>query len=912
MTATHLIGRETALEVITDAINSIHEAPSAILVTGERGIGRTTFVSAAREMAIEAGFDVIETMGTAAESGLSFAALHRLIKPLIPKASALPSSQSRALLTAIGIEAGPEPDPLMVSLGTLGLIAEAASRQPVLITVDDAHWLDAASLQVLSFLARRLDGRVMIIATSFAATQIAETASSFRELLLNRLDAAAVNELLDECAGQLDEAHRDWVTISAVGNPMAVVELAGTNESPCTMPIDPFSAAVPLTPKLERVWGSQLDGLSSEALDILLVAALELDGSVQAILAAASVFVGRPVTVDDLDELASAGIVRYDENQLSLSHPLVRSVVVLRESVTRHRAAHTALGQAVVMSAAQRTWHRASGATGRDDLIAADLETLGADAAKRGDNNGAIKAWERSAQLSTYMAERGRRLLLAASRAAEMGQFATMDRLLTVVVEGELTEFDQIRASLLRETWIDHVDGSERVHRLCTQAQAAAAAGESRLAVSLIHAAAASRYAAHVNSSALSEVTRLADSIGQHTEHQQVLSLLALLDPIRYGRAVRAALQKVDIDAVSDGGTLLALSIAARGVGDYSHGLEFLDQAHSALRRAGLKGQLERLLTLAIDMKLEVGDWSGAEAALKEIDALRDQGNRAVRRSDALVTAAKVAALRGQVVTALELLVEAEHIPTVRRGSPALAGAQTARGIAYLASGRHLDAYNALRRVFDPKSASHHYREQFGAVMYLAEAAVHCGHHAGAQEIVARVRGLSELSTLPLLVAQIQYADAVLANDGDAEMLFLKCLSSELAAWPWARARTQLAYGRWLRRQRRVSQSRVPLEAAYSVFQSIGAEKWAEEARDELEAAGQINEEEQTGTPLASLSAQELKIARLAAAGMSNTEIGQQLCLSPRTVGSHLYRIFPKLGITARAQISAQLSQPVG
>jgi DNA-binding CsgD family transcriptional regulator len=171
------------------------------------------------------------------------------------------------------------------------------------------------------------------------------------------------------------------------------------------------------------------------------------------------------------------------------------------------------------------------------------------------------------------------------------------------------------------------------------------------------------------------------------------------------------------------------------------------------------------------------------------------------------------------------------------------------------------------------------------------------------------MEAMAATSGSPLLLGQLHYARAVLAPDDRAERLFLECLAADPGGWPWPRARAQLAFGRWLRRRRQVSRSRGPLRAAQVALQELGAARWAQEALDELEATGQRSTAP-AGTHVDALSAQELKIARLVARGLSNSEIGQQLGLSPRTVGSHLYRIFPKLGISARRQIAARLAEP--
>jgi len=191
-------------------------------------------------------------------------------------------------------------------------------------------------------------------------------------------------------------------------------------------------------------------------------------------------------------------------------------------------------------------------------------------------------------------------------------------------------------------------------------------------------------------------------------------------------------------------------------------------------------------------------------------------------------------------------------------------------------------------------------------VMFLAEAALHAGRETEARDVISALEDDARTTTCAILHRHLSYARAVLAADDEAEGFYQQALQSDLARWPWLRARIELAYGSWLRRRRKVAQSRTYLRSAQTTLDVIGAETWAEQARAELRAAG---ERTLPAAPaaLSTLSAQELQIANLAAQGLSNKEIGQRLYLSPRTVGSHLYRIFPKLGITSRAQLASSL-----
>jgi DNA-binding CsgD family transcriptional regulator len=192
-----------------------------------------------------------------------------------------------------------------------------------------------------------------------------------------------------------------------------------------------------------------------------------------------------------------------------------------------------------------------------------------------------------------------------------------------------------------------------------------------------------------------------------------------------------------------------------------------------------------------------------------------------------------------------------------------------------------------------------------GAVADLAEAAAHAGHRDDAREILSRLRPV--LDQAPWLRAATACADALLADDDQAEAAYTRALTCELTAWPFTRARARLAYGEWLRRQRRPADSRAHLRAARDAFNALGTTPWADRARRELRASGDNTRNHAHGTrapgAIDQLTPQELQIIRLAAEGMSNREIGQRLYLSHRTVESHLYRVYPKLGITSRVQL---------
>lgn len=229
-----------------------------------------------------------------------------------------------------------------------------------------------------------------------------------------------------------------------------------------------------------------------------------------------------------------------------------------------------------------------------------------------------------------------------------------------------------------------------------------------------------------------------------------------------------------------------------------------------------------------------------------------------------------------------------------------------ARGVTWLGAGRPAVALEHLTRVFDRNDPAFHEAARFMSITYLADAAWQSGQRQVAVPILDELETLAERTPSPTLHAGLVYARPVLAPDDAAEPLYNAALASHLRHHPFDHARLQLAYGAWLRRQRRVSESRGPLRGARQVFDALACVPWGERARQELRASGEQSRPRIPGAR-DQLSPQELQIAQLAADGLTNREIGQKLYLSHRTVGSHLYRIFPKLDITSRAQLAARL-----
>jgi ATP/maltotriose-dependent transcriptional regulator MalT len=348
------------------------------------------------------------------------------------------------------------------------------------------------------------------------------------------------------------------------------------------------------------------------------------------------------------------------------------------------------------------------------------------------------------------------------------------------------------------------------------------------------------------------------------------------------------------------------VGIAVEKAGDAAAGSLFLARAVERLREQGTLGMLTQALVHYAWAATYAGDWQAAERAGTEAATLARETRQPQFGLTGQLVAALAAALRGNAIDLDAMLAGPERALTAMNGGPLLAPAHLARGAAALGEGRHDDAFRALWPVFDEDDPAYHRFMRWPVVLDLVEAGGRGDHAARVTNVIGELEEVATRSEAPILRAGLACARPLLSDDDHAEAHFVAALGQESHGYPFLRARTLFSFGRWLRRQRRSADSRAPLRDAIGVFDALGATRWSERARQELRATG-----EKIGprTPDARdrLTAQELQIAQLAAAGLSNREIGERLFLSHRTIGSHLYRIFPKLEITARSQLATAL-----
>ncbi|MGO1050145.1 ATP-binding protein [Crossiella sp. CA198] len=889
-----LIGRQAELEHLAGLIEDIPRRGGALLLSGAPGAGKSALLAEVRAHCASAGLRVLAANGVQSEQQVPFAGLHQVLYPVRAGLSGLPAGQRAALGTALGLADGPAPEVSLVGLAVVNLLAETA---PLAVLLDDVQWLDQASQEVLTFVARRLCSEpAVLIATRRTGEPSALTSAGLPELALDRLSAEAAAELLDRVAPDLPAPARARVLAQAEGNPLALTELPSTATE---------TSPLPLTPRLERAFAARADALPAATRHCLLIAALHEHGALAEILAAAGLQPETGVAV--LRPAAEAGLITLDTGAVEFRHPLVRSAIAQTADLGQRQAAHRALAEVLSGQPDRRAWHRAAATLGPDEQVAADLEATADRAQRRGGVATAISALERAAQLSEDPADRVRRLLRAAELAVDSGRRDIVDRVLAEVRALPLTARQRALAAWLPSAFDDGVsEGATGPGELLTLVEQVLADGDLDLAMRIFWGTAMRCFWVEPGSAVRERIIGVADRLPIPARDPRLVAITAYVAPIERGDVVVARLRELAAEVGGDPVTYRYLSSAALQVGALTESARFSAAAQPGLRAEGKLALVARALAVQAWSCVRLGDLLTAAPAAEEAAQLARETRQPYMYGLARAVQAEICALRGEYEQAETLAAEAEQVGLAAAARPVLAKVQLARGIAALGAGRYLDAFLALRRVHDPADPAYQLALRCYLLPELAEAGLRCDQADEVRKIVAELESAALSTSSPALTIGLRYARAVLAADDRAESLFRTALEADLTRWPLERGRLQLAFGEWLRRQRRPADSRPYLRAARETFDALGMPGWSERARRDLRATGEASPEPREDA-YHELTAHELNIARLAADGLTNREIGERLYLSHRTVSTHLHRIFPKLGITSRTELGAAL-----
>ncbi|MGY1940705.1 ATP-binding protein [Nocardia gipuzkoensis] len=894
-----MFGRDTELKDLAALVDGVGEG-SGILVEGEPGIGKSSLVEWTVATAAAAGLRVVRTAGVEAEHGLAYAGLHRLLYPLRRAFDALPARQLDALTTALGMsDAVGEPSPHLVGLAALTLLADLAAERPLLVVAEDVHWLDPASAEVLAFVARRIDSEpVAMLITVRDGMNSPLRDAELTTVRLCPLPDHDANALLDSIAPELPAQVRRRVLAEARGNPLALTELptavADLAESAPTLP---------LTERLERTFSTRGAALPARTRAALLVAALDDSDSLTETLTAAAILLGSEVGTETFAPAVTARLVDIRSGTVTFRHPLVRSALVAAATAEERRRAHQALADLLTESPDRQVWHRAASTAGADEEVAAALE----DAAERSRHRGgAVAALERAAALSDTPGRRADRLLRAAELAVDSGHRVTAERLVEAARALPLTAAQEATAKWLLSGFEDGLrESPSRIGELAALAASVAADGYPDPALRIMWGAAMRCFWSEPGPDIRRAVLAVADTFDIPGGDPRKIAIDSIVAPFERGEQVLGHLRALAATTLRDPEVDHFLSSAAFQVGAFDLAAYFAGAAAPGFRSAGRLGLLTRALAIQAWSLARLGDLAAAAAIAAEAEAFARETGQPFMHAAVVAVQSEIAALRGDYSQAAALAADAERTGLAAGARPVLATVQLARGLIALGEGRFDDAFTDLARLHDPRDPSHSPALRAYFLTELAEAAVRAGQTDAMAELLRELEPVAASTPSPALHIGMRYARAVLAGESAGES-FAVALAADLTRWPAERGRLHLAYGEWLRRQRRVVESRTHLRTARETFDALGFAAWSERARLELRSAGESSPNRDPDAR-ERLTPHELSIAQLAAQGLTNREIGQRLYLSHRTVSTHLHRIFPKLGISSRGDLAALL-----
>ena len=891
-----LYGRSEQLAAIDRLLAGMRSGQAGVLVLrGEAGIGKTALLDAAGQRA--SGARVLRVAGVESEAELPFAALHALLRPALDEVRALSGRQAAALRGALGMAAEAGTDRFLVGLAVLSLLAELAGQRPLLCLVDDAQWVDQASSDALMFAARRLAAEraaLLVAARDEPAGDGLPGLSGLPELRVGGLDRTSAEQLL--AGAGLVRAVRDQLIGEADGNPLALIELSrGLSAEERAGSVTPLAwpAASPAG-RVQRAFGARVAGLPQPCRLAVLIAALAGLADLAEVSRALAAAGG---SLTDLAAAERAGVVRVMPAGVIFSHPLARAAVLAGSDVAARMTGHRALAE--VLDGDRRAWHLAALADGPDEKVAAELDAAAQRAEQRSSRAAASAAYERAAALSADSAGRGRRLALAAVAAIDAGQLPRAAGLARQA-DGLATDPGAV-AALTR-----------------VQAQLRFEAGRPAEAAQQVldGAALLARTDRETAQAMMIQVVSLlwlsSGPVDPELERRAALMLPAGAGLMEFLRGVRR---------LQDGDTCATITVPATQDHDPLAGSDMishllLDIVRGDLpavggraadmaawcRNAGVPGLLAKALACLASAQFLRGEFLDAITTAKEgLRIAADTGQAALAGALAF-TAASLAAVTGDEETCLARAAQVRDLST-RMQILSLAGADIALALLDLGYARYQSALDRMQAATTGPGRRNPWL--LYAYPVHVEAAVRAGRPDLAAQPLAQFTAWADVIGQRWATALSARCAALTADDADAEPLWREAIAAhEGDGRPFEQARTRLLYGEWLRRKQRRAGARGQLLTAAAAFARMGARPWQGHAEAELRATGAGAPAVTADDPLARLTPQELMVVRLAAVGASNKKIGAQLFLSPRTVGYHLYRAFPKLGVTTREELA--------
>jgi DNA-binding CsgD family transcriptional regulator len=905
-----LFGRERDEDRIAAFLADLPRIGGPLLLLGEPGVGKSTLLARAGRQATDTGIRVLRTTGMPYKAQPGYSALAQLLRPVAEDRVAGDRDDSGlggALAVALGFDTGPVPDYDAVARAVAALVTELSRDRPTLLIVDDVHWLDRPSAMVLGLVARWLTSGVGMLCAARPGTDGYFDYGGLPVHDLRPLADAASEALLVHRFPALAPRVRRRLMAEAEGNPLALLELPVALTDSQRVASRTLPQRLPLSRRLQDAFASRVTGLPAAARRLLLIAALEDSGDLQVLRRAVA---GR-CNLKHLAPAEHAQLVEVDDaaGRLRFRHPLTRAAVVELSSSDQRRSAHRALADAWADTAPERqAWHLAQATVAPDERIACLLEEAAAVGVARGDGPAAVAALLRAADLSPDASARARRLAESAYLSANLtGELHGVPRLLHDARRAA-PGTDSMAAAVAGSAYLLNGSGDlDTAHALLSGAIALAPEPYDPADATLSEALHTLMLVSFF--SGRPELWSSVDeALGKYAE----APLLLTLTRTTFGDPARA--RPADLDQLDAAISGLAVEDDPMRIVRVATAAAYLDRlcgcvqplervAHGARTGESVVPAINALFLLGNQFML-TGQWERTRRVAAEGLDLCEEYQYPMLAWVGKYVQAYPAAACGDFAKANALTDQMAQWAGPRRAAVVHAYAAHVRSMVALTRGDFEEAYRQASLVAPAGTLPSLTPHALWLILDLVDAAVRIGRREEAQAHAAAARdaGIGQLS--PRL-RMLQWAACALAcDDLDHPGLADAIAVEEAERWPFDLARIRLYHGERLRRAKATTQAREQLTAAVQLFSGLGAEPWAERARQELRACGgaaQVADPPRPGA--AALTPQQREIARLAAAGLSNKQIGEKLFLSPRTVSTHLYQVFPKLGVSSRAAL---------
>jgi DNA-binding CsgD family transcriptional regulator len=916
-----LVGRDQELSVVTTCLADARTGTSSVIVfNGDPGIGKSALLAEARGAADGV---VLSTVGVESESDIAYVNLADVFRHHYSYLNTIPERQADALASVFAIGPSKPADRFTVAAATLNLLAAIAGAEPVLVTIDDAQWVDQASLEALTFAGNRLE--VEGIALMFAVRSgqpVAQRLSRFRTLALTGLDVSAARALLARAEFQgMSEASMSRLIEESGGNPLALLTL------PAAMKADDFAMwalgaePLPISSVMEDAFCDGirvLPGETRRALRLLAIMGAGTAGHFRSALER------ERLSVEDLDPAEDAGLITYQHGQPEFRHPLIRAAAYRTSSSAGRRRAHLVAAQVLEQSMSsaaleRRAWHLVAARTAPNEAIAETLQIAADKEFAAANYTVAGKLYQRSSEL-TPVGDCAMRRMLQAANALRLAGAIDEVRLVLRKAKGlgqdpELQaaiDYAHYRLQVYAGATLDGRDGLIRTGVAAARlhpAQAAQILGDAALASTVIGDLPTARATAE-------QARQLAGDSGGDPP-LAIAAINAMVkaisgDPV----AARSLLhhRAAEIDALHPLGiefvyqVPLELSIAHLASEEAGRARTLLARAVDGARQLSAAGILPFRCGSLGRIDFWQGRWASALALVHEALRLADDTGWATERPSNLATLARIEAVMGHPGEAHAHAMDAIAASRAAGARTYVAFAQIALGVLELTAGNTGMAINHLEEV---SAFSDEVGFSNSPLMWWSSDLLECyvleGMEDPARHELRRLEKAAANPYMPTTAAVAARSKALLEPAAFEEHMTEALRLHSISDMPFEHARTELMIGQHLRRHSQPGKARSPLSAALAIFERLGAPDWANRTRSELQATG-IRIPQPAVVELATLTPQELQVALAVAGGHSNREVASLLFLSTKTVEFHLRNVFHKLGINRRTQLATMVA----